>query len=173
MRSFARVEVGGPAQSRSGRSSGKTLSCRACLTACSQDRRFIAYSPSGADSEALRNPCVGVSSSVRKAVLASSDVSRLRHMVTYLTKQFVQTAQRNSYTVSFGEREITLRASYYRAPGPFGWLAELEVVEGDRILGYITPYGDDEHGAVKASYAGVGAPALFRTLDDALREVLR
>ena len=93
-------------------------------------------------------------------------------MATNLTRQFIQNAQRDSFSVEFRGRTITLAATYERAPGPLGYLAELQVMEGTSILGYITPYGDDEHGAVKVQLFGVGAPAVFRTLDGALAEIL-
>jgi hypothetical protein len=53
--------------------------------------------------------------------------------------------------------------------------ADLEVVSEDsnEVIGYITPYGDYERGATKAHFFGVGAPAVFRSLEDALAEILR
>lgn len=94
-------------------------------------------------------------------------------MTTFLTKQFVQLAQRDSYEVEYGGRTITLAATFERAPGPFGYLAELQVMDGDSILGYITPYGDNEHGAVQANLFGAISPAVFRTLEEALAEIVR
>lgn len=93
-------------------------------------------------------------------------------MTTYLTRQFVQDAQRNSYSLTFDGREITLAATEERTFGSFPFVAELQVEEGGAVLGYITPYGDNEHGAVRERLFGQIAPALFRTLDEALLEIL-
>ena len=91
-------------------------------------------------------------------------------MPIYLTADFVSAAQREPYTVMFGDRPVTLRAT--TATGALGMRAELEVVENDEVVGYITPYSHDEHGAATARTFDHIAPTLFRTLDDALREIL-
>lgn len=91
-------------------------------------------------------------------------------MTIPLTAEFVSAAQNEPYTLTFGERPVTLRAT--SATGAMGIRAELEVVENDEVVGYITPYGPDEHGAVKARVFDFVAPVVFRTLDDALREIL-
>ncbi len=95
-------------------------------------------------------------------------------MTIYLSDDFIRAAQRESFNVRYvDEREITLRGT--TAIRYFSGLtshAELEIVENDQIVGYITPYSSSEHGAVQAQGLDLGLPRLFRTLDDALREVL-
>lgn len=95
-------------------------------------------------------------------------------MAIYLNEEFIRAAQREPFKVIYGnDREITLRAtSATRYIGRLPSRAELEIVENDQIVGYITPYAENEYGAVKAQLFDVGLPAVFRTLDDALCEVL-
>lgn len=89
--------------------------------------------------------------------------------MTYLNDQFVAAARREPQTVTIDDRELTVRHSSFR----FRFhIAELEVLEGDSIVGYITPYGTDERGAVAAGVFGWIAPKLFRELEPALREIL-
>jgi len=90
-----------------------------------------------------------------------------------MTNQFIQEAQRSGYSLTYDGREIALAATQERTWGSAGFTAELEVLEGDAVVGYITPYTDDEHGAVSERRFGQVAPAVFRTLEDALREILR
>lgn len=95
-------------------------------------------------------------------------------MAIYLDEEFVRAAQREPFKVIYGDkREIMLRAT--TATRLFGGLpsrADLEIVENGKIVGYITPYSNSEHGAVRASFYEMGLPRVFRTLDEALREVL-
>jgi hypothetical protein len=93
-------------------------------------------------------------------------------MPIYLTTEFIRDAQREPFIVMFGDREITIEATEARQRRPNGMLAELQVVESGVIVGYLTPYGETEHGAIRASLFSVGVPQIFRTLDDALREIL-
>lgn len=89
-------------------------------------------------------------------------------MTTYLTAEFIASIQHEPRTLTFEGRELTLRRSTARA----GLLpAELDVVEDGTVLGYITPYGADEHGAIPARLFGM-APRVFRELEPALREIL-
>lgn len=90
-------------------------------------------------------------------------------MPTYLTDEFVRSAQREPVTIQHGDRTVILQNNTWR----YGiYSAELAVVENGDIVGYITPYGTNEHGAVRARLAGMVLPAAFRTLDDALDEIL-
>jgi hypothetical protein len=91
-------------------------------------------------------------------------------MAISLTADFVAAAQREPYTVMFGDRAVTLRAT--TATGALGMQAELEVVENDEVVGFITPYARNEHGAATTRTFDHVAPTLFTTLDDALREIL-
>lgn len=95
-------------------------------------------------------------------------------MAIYLNDEFVRAVQREPLKVTYGEkREVTLRST--TATRYFGGLpsrADLEIVENDEVVGYITPYSDSEHGAVRAQLFDLGLPRVFRTLDEALREVL-
>ncbi|MEL4317435.1 hypothetical protein WJX64_00300 [Leifsonia sp. YIM 134122] len=93
-------------------------------------------------------------------------------MTTWLTEEFIAGAQHEPLAVTFGEHDLTLRRSAARRDGTPGYGAELEVVEGDVVLGYITPYSEHEHGAVRADQFHVALPVLHRTLDGALGEIL-
>lgn len=74
--------------------------------------------------------------------------------------------------MQFDGQVLTLRES--RAREGLLHAAELELVdEAGEVLGYITPYGSNERGAVKASMFGIGLPALFRSLEDAIAEIIR
>ena len=89
-----------------------------------------------------------------------------------MTNLFIQEAQRSGYPLTYGGREIALAATRERTWCSTGFTAGLDVLEGDAVVGSITPYTDDEHGAVSKRRFGQGAPAVFRTLDGALREIL-
>lgn len=91
-------------------------------------------------------------------------------MTTYLTTDFINSFRDGERTLDFGGRSLTIRHSTARS----GLIsAELEILEGTSILGYITSYGDNEHGAIAAHLFGhAGAPRLFRELEPALREIL-
>ena len=95
-------------------------------------------------------------------------------MTIHLNDEFICAAQREPFKIIYGEtREITLRTTTAaRYIGRLASYAELEILENDKIVGYITPYANNEHGAVKAQLFDAGLPRVFRTLDDALREVL-
>lgn len=93
-------------------------------------------------------------------------------MTIYMDSAFVRSAQANGFTVKYGDRHVVLQATRARVSGPLGYQAELEIVVDEEVVGYITPYGENEHGAVQARMFGIGAPALFRTLDDAVREII-
>ncbi|GAA4762437.1 hypothetical protein [Microbacterium gilvum] len=83
-----------------------------------------------------------------------------------LTDEFVRSCRSTPFEVTYGDRDITIRRT--RAQG-----AELEVVEGDVVIGYLTPYGSTERGAISARHHPGILPRVFRTLDDALDEIVR
>lgn len=90
-------------------------------------------------------------------------------MPTALDSRLVAAAKREPMTVAHRGRTVTLTASTARA---FMITADLAVVEEGEIIGYITPYSNTEHGAVRARYFLIGgAPEVFRTLEDALDEI--
>ncbi|WP_455904692.1 hypothetical protein [Microbacterium sp.] len=90
-------------------------------------------------------------------------------MTTYLTEQFIAAIRHEEHTFTLDERELTLRESSARA----GMLkAELAVVEEGAVIGYITPYGANEHGAIAAHLFTGMPPRVFRELEPALREIL-
>jgi hypothetical protein len=91
--------------------------------------------------------------------------------MTALDDVVVARIRHDSLPVQFEEQTYTIRASNARE----GLIsAELELVD-DRgeVLGYFTSYGSNQRGAVKSGRFGVGAPALFRSLEDAIAEILR
>lgn len=51
---------------------------------------------------------------------------------------------------------------------------DLVVREDEKVVGYITAYGEYENGAIPAQLLGAGAaPLVVRTLEAALDEILR
>lgn len=90
-------------------------------------------------------------------------------MPTALDTRFVGAAKRQPVTLEHGGRTVTLSASTARSMLIH---ADLQVVEDGELLGYITPYSENEHGAVKARFFSLGAPRVFRTVEDALDEIL-
>lgn len=93
--------------------------------------------------------------------------------MTSLSPQFIRAAQRDPITVLHRGVDVTLRDTNAAIHGLVGYKAELAVVVDGDVVGYITPYSEAEHGAVKASGFGVGMPALFRDLEGALDEILQ
>lgn len=88
--------------------------------------------------------------------------------MTNLDVLLVQSIKQSPRTVEHNGVTYVIRASNARAGGQ---RADLEVVVGDEVKGYITPYGKDEHGAVPAGLFGRVAPQIFRTLEAALAEI--
>lgn len=90
--------------------------------------------------------------------------------MTTLTDDVVARLRRDSLPVQFEERIYTVRASNARE----GMItAELELVDdAGEVLGYITSYGSNQRGAVKSGSFGIGAPAFFRSLEEAIAEIL-
>jgi hypothetical protein len=85
----------------------------------------------------------------------------------YLDDAFVARTQANGYSFSYADRLYTLTASRQRQ-------ADLELIDdAGEVVGYITPYGSGERGAVSAAFFGHVAPSLFRDLDSAVGEILR
>jgi hypothetical protein len=89
--------------------------------------------------------------------------------MTQLSPEFIHRTQREPLTVTYGDRTVTLGPTARRAAGVD---TELIVKEGDSVVGYITAYGDYEHGALQTRFAGVGAPVIKRTLEAALDVIL-
>lgn len=89
-------------------------------------------------------------------------------MPVFLTPNFIQHAQRTPVRVDYKDMELVIEATSVRA----GFLIpELQIRNGDTVIGYITPYTENEHGAVQAQQLGVAPPPLFRTLEEAVREI--
>jgi hypothetical protein len=86
-----------------------------------------------------------------------------------LTPHLINAAQRSPLPVEYEGRSLTLRSTTFMTGSQ---RFDLEVADGDEVLGYIAPWDDFEYGAIAASKAGV-TPALVRTLDAALVEILR
>ncbi len=92
--------------------------------------------------------------------------------MTTFSNELVQRIRRDGLQVQLEGQVLTLRESNAREGRIH--TAELELVdEAGAVLGYITPYGSNERGAVKASMFGIGLPALFRSLEDAIAEIIR
>lgn len=93
-------------------------------------------------------------------------LDRVRDMPICLTNEFIAIAQRDPFSVAFGDRTLVLRATNASS----GMVAaELEIVDGGDVIGYVTPYGDNERGVVQSASFGQVAPRIYRSLDDALR----
>jgi hypothetical protein len=107
----------------------------------------------------------------RPLPLVLADHARYLRAMTALDDATVARIRNEPLRIQSEGRYFTVRASDARE----GLLqAELEVVDDtDQVIGYITPFGSNERGAAKAAFFGLGVPALFRSLEDALAEILR
>jgi hypothetical protein len=89
--------------------------------------------------------------------------------MTALTEEFIRRVQAEPIDVEWAGKTLTLGPTTRHASG---FETELVVREGDDVAGFITAYGPNEHGAMPARLVGV-PPVIVRTLEDALREILR
>ncbi|MCR2784027.1 MULTISPECIES: hypothetical protein [unclassified Microbacterium] len=93
-------------------------------------------------------------------------------MTTPLTAQFIASIKRQPITVEHKGRRLALS----RADGRPGGLIAVDLVvrESEKVVGYISAYGEYENGAIPARLLGAGAaPLIVRTLEAALDEILR
>ncbi len=92
--------------------------------------------------------------------------------MTSLSSTFIAGTQHSPVSIQFADRDILMRNTNARTGGALGYGAELQVVDGGEVVGYITPYSDDEYGSIKASMFGQILPRLCRSVDEALHEIL-
>jgi len=93
-------------------------------------------------------------------------------LTTPLTAQFIANVKRQPISVEHRGRTVALN----RVEGRPGGLIAVDLVvrEGEHVIGYITPYGEYENGAIPAQLLTAGAaPLIVRTLEAALDEILR
>jgi len=93
--------------------------------------------------------------------------------MTRLDSKFVEDAKKKPIEVDHGDHTVRFEATTARdASEPNSPTTELVVMIGDRIVGYITPFKDDEHGAISAEQFGEIVPPTFRTVEGALEQLL-
>lgn len=88
--------------------------------------------------------------------------------MTNLDEKLVQSLRQSARTFDRGGASYTLQATRARAGLV---VADLEVVREGDVVGYITPYTDREHGAVRAGLFGQVLPRVVSTVEAALDEI--
>lgn len=93
--------------------------------------------------------------------------------MTRLDSRFIEDAQKKPQRFSHGNHEVRFAASKARDKAePGSPRVELVVTMHGRVIGYITPFSDDEHGVVSAEQFGEIVPPTFRTVEGALEQLL-
>ena len=93
--------------------------------------------------------------------------------MTRLDSRFIEDARKRPIEFDHGSHVVRFEATTARDEAePGAPSAELVVVMGDAVIGYITPYTDDEHGVISADQLGEIVPPTFRTVEGALEQLL-
>lgn len=93
--------------------------------------------------------------------------------MTRLDSRFIQDAQKRPLDFDHGEHTVRFEASPARDESePNAPRVELAVSMGGTVIGYITPFTDDEHGVVSVEQLGEIVPPTFRTVEGALEQLL-
>jgi hypothetical protein len=85
--------------------------------------------------------------------------------MTALNQAFVDQAQREPTEVDHGDHVVRFAASQMDG-------ALLDVTVADVLVGYITPFNDEEYGAAPLADFGVQKPRTFRTIEGALEQLI-
>jgi hypothetical protein len=93
--------------------------------------------------------------------------------MTRLDNRFIEDARKHPIRFDHGDHVVLFKVTKARDDAePNAPRAELAVVMGKTVIGYITPYTDDEHGVVSADQLGEIVPPTFRTVEGALEQLL-
>lgn len=93
--------------------------------------------------------------------------------MTRLDSRFIEDASKHPLTFEHGEHKVVFEATAARDESePNAPTVELKVLMGDTVIGYITPFTDDEHGVVSADQLGEVVPPTFHTVEGALEQLL-
>jgi hypothetical protein len=93
--------------------------------------------------------------------------------MTRLDNKFIEGARKRPIELDHGDHTVRFEATSERDESEPGTpSADLVVLMGDNIIGYITPFKDDEHGAISAAQFGEIVPPTFRTVEGALEQLL-
>jgi hypothetical protein len=93
--------------------------------------------------------------------------------MTRLDNRFVEDAQKRGFEFDHGDHIVRFEATSARDDAePGAPRAELVVLIGDAVIGYITAFKDDEHGVISAEQFGEIVPPTFRTVEGALEQLL-
>ena len=90
--------------------------------------------------------------------------------MTLLTDSVVAAAR--THPIAFGYEGRTLFLRHTNARNGLT-VADLEVVEGETVLGYITPYERIQYGAIPVRFLGHTLPKITPTVEEALTEICR
>lgn len=93
--------------------------------------------------------------------------------MTRLNSKFVAKAQVSPVDYDHGDHTVRFQATEAKDDAePGDPRADLEVTMDGHTIGYITPFTDDEHGAISAEQLGEIVPPTFRTVEGALEQLL-
>jgi hypothetical protein len=93
--------------------------------------------------------------------------------MTRLDHKFIEDARKKPIEVIHGDRTVRFEATTARDESePNAPKVELAVVMDDRVIGYITPFTEDEHGVVSSAQLGEAVPPTFHTVEGALEQLL-
>src|ERR1700744_5382644 len=93
--------------------------------------------------------------------------------MTRLDRRFIEDAQKRPPEFDHGSHVVRFEATGARDDAePGSPRVELVVLMGEQVIGYITPFSDDEHGVVSADQLGEIVPPTFRTVEGALEQLL-
>lgn len=87
--------------------------------------------------------------------------------MTMLGSQFISRARRTPLDVEIDGHQLTLRASRARTDV---MAADLEIVEGGEVLGFVTAWSGTQSGVVSDRLFGLIAPAIFSDLETGIRK---
>ncbi len=90
--------------------------------------------------------------------------------MTLLTDSVVEAARTRPIAFRHEGRTVSLRHTNARSGLT---VADLEVIEGETVLGYITPYARNQYGAIPLRFLGHTLPKITLTVEEALTEICR
>lgn len=93
-------------------------------------------------------------------------------MTTSMSNSFVFNVMDNALTIEYAGRTLILRqTNAVSSWADLKQTAELEIVENEKVVAYVTPYGDSERGFIHANFFGKTMPVLKRTLEEGLQNL--
>jgi len=93
--------------------------------------------------------------------------------MTRLDSKFVEDARKSPIEFDHGDHKVRFEAtSATDESEPGAPRADLAITMGGQLIGYITPFTDDEHGVISADQLGEVVPPTFHTVEGALEQLL-